>query len=933
MSQTESEEVRKYLAEMQEKGFIVPSSSPAGSPILFVKKKDGSLRLCVDYRKLNAITVKNRYPLPLIGDLLDQLRQAKVYSKIDLRGAYHLLRIAAGEEWKTAFRTKYGSFEYKVMPFGLTNAPASFQHLMNDIFKDMLDISVIVYLDDILIFSNSDAEHQQHVREVLRRLREHQLFAKPEKCEFHTKRVEFLGFVVTPEGVEMDPAKVAAVVNWPTPTNLKELQSFLGFINFYRRFIGQFSHTARPLHDLTKKAVEFAWDGRCQEAFEHLKQKITSAPILRHFHPEHETLVETDASDYALGAILSQREPGGEWRPVAFLSRGMTTAELNYPVHDKEFLAIFWSFSEWRHYLEGCNVLVQVLTDHRSLEYFLTTKQLNRRQARWAEFMADFHFRISYRPGAKAAKPDALSRRADHRPKDTSATSLSQELNGHNHRPLLDRDQLLFTMEECSAWTEILEEQARDEEAQKLLEEGKLKDEGERGWTMEGRLFVPRTARTKVLADEHSSMAAGHPGIKKTRLNVKRWYWWPSWSTDCDAFVKGCVDCARTKHSRLAPAGMLQPLPVPSRAWADISLDHLTGIGESNGFDAILVVVDRFTKMAVFIPARKEDTAADFASQFWKWVYPRFGVPDTIVSDRGPLFVSSFWAAMTEMTGVKRKLSSAAHPETDGQTEVVNQWLGQYLRLFTNFEQDDWADLLPQAEFAYNSTTHASTGVSPFEAHCGQQPRRSFLEPPRPESQERDVEASEWFERMRGVHERVKAAIVQAQEDQRKYFNRGRRDPVFQKGDLVWLSAANIQRLRKHEKLDYKHLGPYKVVERVGGNAYRLKLPDYLRVFDVFHVSLLKKCEEDKFPDRPEPRTKPAHPTEDEEYEVEDVRAREKKWDAKLRKRIWKWEVKWKGYPDYQTTWEPRESLAHLEAFKAFENRRLAMVSGSKRTR
>lgn len=455
MSEVESAEVRKYLEEMQEKGFITPSSSPAGSPILFVKKKDGTLRLCVDYRKLNAITVKNRYPLPLIGELLDQLRQAKVYSKIDLRGAYHLLRIAEGEEWKTAFRTKYGSFEYRVMPFGLTNAPASFQHLMNHIFRDMLDISVIVYLDDILIFSQSEEEHKGHVREVLRRLREFQLYAKPEKCEFHTNRVEFLGFIVTPNGIEMDPGKVEAITKWPKPNNLKELQSYLGFINFYRRFIEGFSRAARPLHDLTRKDAEFEWTESCQEAFDTLKEKVTTAPVLRHFDPEHETMVETDASDYAMGAVLSQRGPGEEWRPVAYLSRGMTPAELNYPIHDKEFLAIYWSFSEWRHYLEGCNVLVQVLTDHRSLEYFLTTKQLNRRQARWAEFMADFHFRISYRPGAKSTKPDALSRRADHRPSDNAATSLSYELNSHNHRPLLSREQLICTLEEASLWTEI----------------------------------------------------------------------------------------------------------------------------------------------------------------------------------------------------------------------------------------------------------------------------------------------------------------------------------------------------------------------------------------------------------------------------------------------------------------------------------------------
>ncbi|EKD03262.1 retrotransposon nucleocapsid protein [Trichosporon asahii var. asahii CBS 8904] len=924
ISEKEAAELRAYLAEMQEKGFIVPSSSPAGSPILFVKKKDGSLRLCVDYRKLNAVTVKNRYPLPLIGDLLDQLRQAKVYSKIDLRGAYHLLRIAEGDEWKTAFRTKYGAFEYKVMPFGLTNAPASFQHLMNHIFRDMLDISVIVYLDDILIFSQNETEHRGHVREVLRRLRENNLSAKPEKCEFHTDRVEFLGFIVTPDGIEMDPGKVAGVVSWPTPTNLKELQSFLGFINFYRRFIHQFSMVARPLHELTRKEVPFEWTPARAAAFDELKTRITSAPILRHFNPDHETMVETDASDYALGAVLSQRGPGEEWRPVAFLSRGMTPPELNYPVHDKEFLAIFWSFNEWRHYLEGCNVRVEVLTDHRSLEYFLTTKQLNRRQARWAEFMADFHFQISYRPGAKATKPDALSRRADHRPGDTAATSLSRELNEHNHRPLLTDEQLILTLEDSGLWTDILEAQEDDQEARRLTDEGVLTRRPDEGLYYGERLYVPAALRPHVLADQHSTAAAGHPGIKGTRLNVKKLYWWPGWSTDSDEYVKGCIDCQRTKHSRTKATGLLRPLPVPDRAWVDISLDHLTGLGQSKGYDAVLVVVDRFTKMAVFVPCHKTDQAADFAGQFMRWVYPRFGLPDSIVSDRGPLFVSGFWDTLTELLGTKRKLSSAAHPQTDGQSEIVNQWLTQFLRIFSNYEQDDWADLLPQAEFAYNSTPHSAIGMTPFEAHSGRRPRRSFLEPPRSETRDGDPAAVNWYEEMTRVHQRVGEAIQRAQAEYKRQFDKGRREAPFKEGELVWLSGENIQRLRDVKKLDYKQLGPYRISEAVGPNAYRLELPAYLRVFNVFHSSLLKPFHKDTVTTRPPPRTKPAHPAPDDLYEVEDIVGRSRGRHPTNRRSVWLWEVKWKGYPSSRNTREPRESLEHLDAFQRFENARLA---------
>lgn len=476
--------------------------------------------------------------------------------------------------------------------------------------------------------------------------------------------------------------------------------------------------------------------------------------------------------------------------------------------------------------------------------------------------------------------------------------------------------------------------QREDAGISQLVQKGLLQDQGDEGFCHRGRLYVPPALRTEVLANQHCSRAAGHPGIKKTQSNVKRHYWWPGWSSSCEDFVRGCVDCQRTKHSRKAPAGLLRPLPIPDRAWVDISLDHLTGLGTSEVFDAVLVVVDRFSKMAVFIPAHKDDQAPDFAQQFMRWVYPRFGLPETVVSDRGPLFVSSFWSALTQKLGVSRKLSSAAHPETDRQTEIVNQWLGQYLRVFSNYEQDDWAALLPQAEFAYNSTTHSSMGMSPFEAYCGRQPRRSYLEPPRQVSEKDDPEAAAWYEEMRGVHSRIKDAIAKAQESQRRFYNRGRRDPQFAKGDKVWLAALNIRKLRDNEKLDYKQLGPYEVIEKVGSNAYRLRLPPYLKVFNVFHVSLLQRFEADKFPGRPPPATRPAHPTEDEEYEVEEIRHRKRRRNPASGKQEWMWEVKWVGYPEEANSWEPKDHLEHLPMFWEFEEGRTGrpyMAKGSAR--
>ena len=399
MSTNELEALKNYIDEMLGKGFIRSSNSPAGAPVLFVKKKNGTLRLCVDYRALNRITIKNRYPLPLAGDLMDRLSSAKIYTKIDLRVGYNNVRIAEGHEWKTAFRTRYGSYEYLVMPFGLTNAPATFQSFMNDIFHSLLDVCVIVYLDDILIYSDDLESHKQHVRKVLEILRKHNLHARPEKSSFHEDSIEYLGVIISPNGVAMDKGKVDVILAWPAPRNVKELQSFLGFANFYRRFIDNYSGIVKALTSLLKKEAIYEWSEDCENSFQVLKKAFTEAPVLRHYDPEDPIVLECDASDYAIAGILSQYDANEELRPIAFYGRTMIAAELNYDIYDKELLAIVECFRLWRQYLEGAKHTIQVFTDHNNLQYFTTTKQLSRRQARWSEQLANFDFTITYRLG------------------------------------------------------------------------------------------------------------------------------------------------------------------------------------------------------------------------------------------------------------------------------------------------------------------------------------------------------------------------------------------------------------------------------------------------------------------------------------------------------------------------------------------------------
>ena len=382
MSREELQTLRNWLDENLRKGFIRPSSSPVTSPVLFVKKPGGGLRLRMDFRALNEISVKDRYPLPLIKETLNNLNGMKYFTKIDIISAFNNVRMKEGHEKFTAFLTRFGLFESLVMPFGLTGAPATFQRFINDALREYLDRFCSAYLDDILIYSKSKEEHLEHVRQVLERLRRAGLYAKLSKCEFFVEETKFLGLIVGRDGFKMDPDKVKTILDWNTPSNAIDVLRFNGFCNFYRRFIRDYSKIVTPLIDLTKKNAKFNWSVECQDAFEKLKATVASAPILKPFDWTKEAILETDASDFVSAGVLSQYDDEGILRPVAFSSKKHSAVECNYEIYDKELLAIIRCLEEWRPELEGTETPVRVLIDHRNLEYFMSTKMLNRRQAR-----------------------------------------------------------------------------------------------------------------------------------------------------------------------------------------------------------------------------------------------------------------------------------------------------------------------------------------------------------------------------------------------------------------------------------------------------------------------------------------------------------------------------------------------------------------------
>jgi len=434
MSREELLLLRKTLTEYLDKGFIRISSSPAAAPVLFARKPGGGLRFCVDYRWLNAITRKDRYPLPLIRETLRSISRAKWLTKLDVTAAFHKIRIAKGDEWKTAFRTRYGLYEWLVTPFGLTGAPATFQRYINYTLREYLDEFVSAYLDDILVYTDGSlADHRHRVKQVLQKLQDAGLQLDVDKCEFECQSVKYLGFIVeVNKGIRMDPEKVAAIQSWEAPKTVKGVRSFLGFANYYRLFIADFADIARPLTNLTRKGQQFIWNNEAQQAFDELKRCFISDPILATFDPDRETVMETDASGWATGGVLSQYDDDGNLRPCAYFSKKNLPAECNYEIHDKELLAVIRCLEEWDAELRSVRAFT-ILTDHKNLEYFMKVKRLNERQMRWAEILARYCYNLSYRPGKLASRPDALSRREQDVPEGQEDDRLQ-----HRYRQLLE---------------------------------------------------------------------------------------------------------------------------------------------------------------------------------------------------------------------------------------------------------------------------------------------------------------------------------------------------------------------------------------------------------------------------------------------------------------------------------------------------------------
>lgn len=903
LSPLEMDELKKQLEELTEQGFIRPSVSPYGAPILFVRKKDGTLRMCVDYRALNKITIKNKYPLPRIDELLDRLHGAKYFSKLDLMSGYHQVRIADQDVHKTAFRTRYGHFEFLVLPFGLTNAPATFMRLMNDIFRSALDETVIVYLDDILIFSKSLEEHKKHVRHVLNILREQNLYAKASKCALFKTSIDFLGHIIDANGIRPDPKKIEAITTWPQPKTITELRSFLGLANFYRRFVRGFSKITASLNDLLKKQASLeTWGTLHHQAFATIKRALTSAPTLATYNPAAPTEIQCDASGEAIGAVLSQ-DHGAGFQPVAYESRKLTPAEKNYPVHEQELLAVIHALAVWRHYLEGIHF--KCITDHHTLKYINSQPSLSKRQVRWVEKLQEYDIEIEYRPGRFNIVADALSRRPHKALNAITSASCTQDLLATIRDALKNDPTFIKTLEDIT----------RGQPVENVMIDGSgiMYDTSQD----QPRVYVPDNAelQAKILHEFHDVPTSAHFGVDKTLEHIGRHFTWPSMRKTVEAYVRGCDGCQRHKALNAKPMGQLQPLPIPDEKWSTITMDLITKLPKTKtGLDAIVVFVDKLTKMVHYAPTHSTVKAPELAKIFIERVVRLHGVPQVIVSDRDPRFTGHFWRAMFQAIGTKLAMSTAYHPQTDGQTERANRTLEETLRAYVNTKHDDWDTHLPLIEFAYNNKINASTGFTPFFLNYGVHPRvpadlpRAIQDCPTPT-------ATAFLTQIRDNLKIAQENLKQAQDRQKHAADQHRRDMTFSIGDQVLLSTANLD-LRlpgQSRKLLAKWIGPFKIKKVISPVTYQLDLPSkYQGLHPSFHVSLLRPYKDGTtdFPDRVKiDRPLPEINADGvEEYEVECIIDKEVR---RIRGRdVPYYLVKWKGYPESDNTWEPFSNLA-----------------------
>lgn len=852
---------RDHIKQLLQARIIRESSSPYSSPIVLVQKKDGSLRMCVDYRQLNAKTRKDAFPLPRIEESLDALTGAQWFSTLDLASGYNQVEMAEKDKIKTAFCTPFGLFEFNRMPFGLCNAPSTFQRLMERLFGDCRHQSVLLYLDDVIVFSSSVQQHLERLEEIFSRLDKEGLKVKLSKCQFFQRQVKYLGHVVSAEGVSTDPDKIAAVRDWKTPSNLAELRSFLGFASYYRRFIAGFSRMAAPLHRLVStllppgrkgrtppKPLLDSWDLECERSFHQLKAALVSAPVLAFADFQKPFTLEVDASYGGLGAVLSQ-EYEGKLRPIAFASRSLKPTERNmknYSSMKLELVALKWAVTEkFREYLLGHHCTV--FTDNNPLSH-LSTAKLGATEQRWASELAAFDLTIKYRPGAQNANADALSRL--HGTVMESDGSLSNDV-GVQCEMIPSVQAEISVLPGCS-FSDLCRLQKQDPVIGPFLkywEVARLPDSKERDGLGKGsrelvrqwgrmkqresvlyrcthtpdggrevdQLVLPQCLQSRVLRllhDEH-----GHQGVERTLQLVRSRYYWPHMYVDIERWCRDCERCVLSKAVVPKIKTFMGSISA-SRPHEILAIDFTVLEPSTDGKENILVMTDIFSKYTQTVPT-KDQRASTVAEALVKHWFHLFGPPSRIHSDQGRNFESALVQQLCKIYKIERSRTTPYHPQGNGQCERFNRTLHDLLRALPPEQKRRWPRHLSQVTYAYNTTVHQSTGMTPYYLMFGREPRLpvDFWLGAGSEIDE-DVTLEEWVQE----HQKSLAAaydVVQQRVEKRRVqrdLNSSKcASPDLEQGDLVYMRNHSVRGRNKIQ--DFWDPTPFQVVRPPPGHG------------------------------------------------------------------------------------------------------------------
>lgn len=893
---SEYEAAKNHINQLLEARVIRESSSPYASPIVLVKKKDGSLRMCVDYRQLNARTRKDAFPLPRIEESLDSLAGACWFSAMDLASGYNQVPVEEKDRAKTAFCTPFGLFEWNRMPFGLCNAPGTFQRLMQRLFGDQQCQTLLLYLDDIVIFSSTVAQHLERMEVVLGRLQRENLKAKLSKCAFFKREVQYLGHVISSKGVSTDPSKIEAVAEWREPVTVTELRSFLGFASYYRRFVEGFSKLAAPLHALVaaldgtkaKRTARRAsdknfpahWSERCQLSFDALKKKLTTAPVLAYADFSLPFILEVDASHSGLGAVLSQ-EQGGRVRPVAFASRGLKPTERNmsnYSSMKLEFVALKWAMTEkFREYLLGHRCMVY--TDNNPLAH-LSSAKLGAVEQRWASELAPFDFEIKYRSGRSNRNADALSRQHPGGPLERQGLipgiALPTELQREGpQQPLGLATQKTMTALPGHSLSDLQTLQAGDPVIQEVLEYWRqgtrpgplerkrlsapaltLLGQWNRLVAREGVLYrkvfrpdgaeeflqlvLPAGLRENVLTQLHQDH--GHQGVERTTELVRQRCYWPGMSAEISRWCLECERCQVAKNTRPGTRSFMGHL-LASRPNEIVAIDFTIMEPSRTGLENVLVITDVFSKYTLAIPTRDQRASTVAQVLVREWFY-KMGVPGRVHSDQGRSFEASLIQQLCGLYGIQKSRTTPYHPAGNGQCERFNRTLHDLLRTLPPSRKRDWVDCLPQVTFCYNTTPHQATGETPHFLMFGQDPRLpvDFLlgrvsEPVAGSVNDWVIEHQTRLQiAFEGARDRLKVVA-----DRRKvHHDQKVRDPPLQEGQLVYLRDLGVR--GRHKIHDLWHPEVYRVtgVPRSDGGQYTIVSVDEPSQVKRIHRSLLK---------------------------------------------------------------------------------------------